>query len=105
MPCCAFAAFIVGQILVGIDAARRFLTGSVLNVADLPRNPATEWTPFSTLTASPLIVPRRRSGIRAIALLASIEVLLAIGAMYGIHHHRSHHHPAGAAAHSQHHTA
>jgi hypothetical protein len=92
MPCCAFAAFIVSQILLGFGAVKKFLLKPGDSTADdIPSNPATEWRLIGdapSLTAPPV----RRFGVRALALAASIEILVAVGAAYGYHLHSHHHH-------------
>ena len=91
MPCCAFAAFIISQVVLGLGAVRRFLfrTGDALD--DAPSNPATEWRLNGPSLAA---TSNRRFGIRALAIAASIEILLATGAAYGYHLHMHHHHHA-----------
>ena len=88
MPCCAFAAFIISQIVLGFGALKRFVLRSHDDLDDAPNNPATEWRLIDApaLTAP----PRRRFGIRTLALAASIEILLAVGAAYGYHVHNHH---------------
>jgi len=91
MPCCAFAAFIVSQIVLGFGAIRRFVLRSDDAFDDTPSNAATEWRLIGG--ASALAAPSRsRSGLRILAIAASIEILLAIGAAYGYHLHAHHHH-------------
>jgi hypothetical protein len=91
MPCCAFAAFIVSQIVLGFGTIKRFLLRSGDNTDDAPNNPATEWRLIGD-TPAPAGPPRRRFGVRAFALVASLEILLAAGAGYGYHVHFHHHH-------------
>lgn len=98
MPCCAFAAFIVGQILVGLNAAKRFLFGASAD-AEVRANPATEWSlsggaPVPSSAAKPAI---RLHGTRWFAVAAVIETALVLGGAYGLHAHFAHH----AAAHHQ----
>jgi len=91
MPCCAFAAFIVSQIVLGFGAIRRFVLRSDDAFDDTPSNAATEWRLIGG--ASALAAPSRsRSGLRILAIAASIEILLVIGAAYGYHLHAHHHH-------------
>ena len=52
MPCCALAAFILGQILIGLDGIKRFFG---IAVSAAPDNPATQWRLGSVTT------PRRSS--------------------------------------------
>jgi hypothetical protein len=90
MPCCAFAAFIISQIVLGFGAIKRFVLRSGDSLDELPNNPATEWRLMGSVT----LAPTRRFGIRTVALAASIELLLAAGAAYGYHAH-THHRVAG----------
>jgi hypothetical protein len=91
MPCCAFAAFILGQVLIGFHQVRRFFTGSAASAIEFAPNPATEWSPFA------IAAPATRSSSRgwnpsAIAALVAIEIVIAIGAGYHFGFHHSHHH-------------
>jgi hypothetical protein len=92
MPCCAFAAFILGQILIGFDAVKRFVLRR--DVAILPDNAATEWRLHD---ARSLVTPAScgflsRRNVRWIAIAASLEIALALGSIYGIRAHLSGHH-------------
>ncbi len=78
MPCCAFAAFIVSQVVLGFGAIKRFVLRS---------DDALDDTPITLAAPS-----RRRSGLRILAIATSIEILLVIGAAYGYHLHAHHHH-------------
>ena len=84
MPCCALAAFILGQILIGLDGIKRFLG---IAVAATPDNPATEWRLGS-------ITPQRKSssrlGFRWAAIVAVIEIALVAGGAYGLRAHFGH---------------
>jgi len=91
MPCCAFAAFIVSQIVLGFTAIRRSVLGAGDDLNDVSSNPATEWR---LIGGAPALPPRRRVGFPTLALAASIEILLAAGAVYGYHLHAHHHHVA-----------
>jgi hypothetical protein len=86
VPCCAFAAFIVGQILIGFDALkRRFFWTSTTAGVD---NPATMWrlnAPAPTLAATP-----RRFNPRWIAAVALIELVLVAAGAYGLRTHLGH---------------
>src|SRR5579871_433827 len=93
MPCCAFAAFIISQIVLGFGAIKRFVLRSDDSLDELADNPATEWRLISAGSVNTL-APTRRFGIRTVALAASIELLLAAGAAYGYHAH-THHRVAG----------
>ncbi len=100
MPCCAFAAFILSQVVLGFAAIKRFVLRSGDGFDDAANNPATEWRLIGGAVA--LAAPsRRRYGLRILAIAASIEILLAIGAAYGYHllaHHHHHHDLASVAS-------
>jgi len=82
MPCCALAVFIISQVVIGFRAIRRFLLRSDDSLDEAWRNPATEWR--LTGGAPALAAPSsRRFGIRTLAIAASIEILLVLGAAYG----------------------
>jgi hypothetical protein len=92
MPCCAFAAFIVSQIVLGFGAVKKFLLRSGDSTADdVLSNPATEWR---LIGGAPALAapPARRFGIRTLVFAASIEIVLVVGAAYGYHLHSHHHH-------------
>src|ERR1700730_7680743 len=91
MPCCAFAAFIISQVVLGFGAIKRFVMKSGNSLDDAPNNPATEWR---LIGAAPALAtpPVRSFGMRTLALAASIEILLAVSAVYGYHVHAHHHH-------------
>ena len=89
MPCCAFAAFIISQVVLGFGAAKRFLLRAGDSPDEASSNPATEWRLNGPSLAAPT---GRRFGIRALAIAASIEIMLATGAAYGYHIHMHHHH-------------
>ena len=101
MPCCAFAAFIISQIVLGFGAVKRFMLRSGDALDDAPNNPATEWR---LIGAGPALAttPRPRWGVRTLALAASIEILLGAGAVYGyrLHSHHHHHHDLASVAHA-----
>lgn len=97
MPCCAFAAFILSQIVLGFGVVKRLVLRSGDAISDAPINPATEWR----LIGSTPEVPgpsSRRLGLRTIALAASIEIALGFGAIYGYHRHTQHHHQSSFAS-------
>lgn len=92
MPCCAFAAFILGQILIGFDAIKRFVLGRSASVADIAVNPATEWrlgAPRNVASSG------RRYPLGWLAVAASLEIALMLGAGYGLRAHLAHHHTSG----------
>lgn len=90
MPCCAFVACLIGQLLVGIAAARRLL--GLARADGGERNAAVEWrlgAPAAAETPPALRAawfrdPRARRGL-AVAL--AVEILLILGAVYGYREH------------------
>ena len=84
MPCCALAAFILGQVLISLDGIKRFF-GIAASVA--PDNPATQWRlgRVTNPRKSPL-----RLGFRWAAVVAILEVALVAGGTYGLHAHFGH---------------
>ena len=92
MPCCAFAAFIVSQVVLGFGVIKRFILRSGDTLDDAPSNPATEWRLIGAAPALTAPQSSRRLGLRTLAIAASIEIILAIGAAYGYHLHTHHHH-------------
>lgn len=99
MPCCAFAVFIVSQVVLGFGAIKQFVLRSGDALDDAPSNPATEWRLIDGAPALAAL-SRRRFGLRTLAIAASIEILLAIGAAYGyhLHTHDHHHHDLASVA-------
>ena len=89
MPCCAFAAFILGQILIGFDAVKRLVFGRSTPAVI---NPATEWR----LGTPAVAAPRSRISPKWFAVAAPIEIALVLGAGYGLHLHKNHAHEASA---------
>ncbi len=86
MPCCAFAAFIVGQILIGLDAFKRFVLGR--SCSEIPINPPSQWrlgAPASEVRVRP------RFAFRWMLVAGSLEIALAIGAAYTLRNHVLHH--------------
>jgi hypothetical protein len=85
MPCCAFAAFILGQVLIGLDAFKRFVLRRSDSAVELPINPATVWRldgGVSSMPAAP--ASRARHGIRWLAVAASLEIALVTLGAYGV---------------------
>jgi hypothetical protein len=92
MPCCAFAACIVGQLLLGFGALKRALFGDDGSAA---RNAAVEWRLDSPV--SPPLDPaprwaalRSRRALGGLALAAALELLIVLGAVYGVIEHLGH---------------
>ncbi len=92
MPCCAFAAFILSQVVLGFGVIKRFVLRSVDTLDDAASNAATEWHLIGAAPALAAPDSRRRLGLRALAIAASIEILLALGAAYGYRLHTRHLH-------------
>jgi len=104
MPCCAFAAIIVAQLLVGARAVKRALFGGADEGLEM-RNPVVEWR-LSPAGVMPLAVAPRSPGrlwgrrsLRGFALAAALELMIAVGAIYGLVAHLGHH--AGHSAHAE----
>jgi hypothetical protein len=94
MPCCAFAACIVAQLLLAVRAIRRTLLGQRAGGAT-ESNIAVEWRLDSvtpSLALAPALggrLPGRRA-LRGLALVAAVELLLVLGAIYGVAEHLGH---------------
>jgi hypothetical protein len=95
MPCCAFAACIVGQILLGVRAIKRAWFGP--GAGEFPtRNATVEWRLDSAAPASPDLAPESRGwpwgrrSLRGLALAAALEVVIVLGAIYGVVEHLGH---------------
>jgi hypothetical protein len=94
LPCCAFAACIVAQILVAFGAVRQFLFGVGANSTQ--RNPAVEWRlePASARRFDPSPSGLRRvfgsRPYRSLALAAALEIAIVLGAFYGFVEHARH---------------
>jgi hypothetical protein len=78
VPCCALAAFILGQVLIGLDGIKRFFG---MAASATPNNPATEWRLNSI---APPRKWRPRLGVRWAALVAILEIALVAGGAYGL---------------------
>jgi hypothetical protein len=101
MPCCAFAAMIVAQLLLGVRAVKRRIFGGVEEGLET-RNPAVEWRLGDAGEVTP--PPRARSAAArwsfgGFAAAAVFEVLIAAGAIYGLAAHLGHHGGHAADAH------
>jgi hypothetical protein len=98
MPCCALAAFIFGQVVLGFDALKRFVLRRPA-AEPIRANPATEWSLFSSsngLLAAKAPRPRRLS-FRWLMVASALEIALAAGAVYGLRAHHAHAHEPGRA--------
>ncbi len=85
MPCCAFAAFLLGQFLLGLAALKRLLFGRS-TAAEVPLNAAVEWrlvpaggSPVCAAPASGW--SRRRVWTWSLAGAAVLEAALLVGAI------------------------
>jgi hypothetical protein len=94
LPCCAFAACIVAQLLIALGAVRRTLFGAEADSAQ--RNPAVEWR-LEPATARRLDPPPSRLpwvfsrwSFRSLAFAAALEVVIVLGAIYGFLEHVGH---------------
>jgi len=91
MPCCALAAFILGQVLIGLDGIKRFFG---IAASATPTNPATEWRLNG-------IAPPRKSppqlGVRWAAVVGILEIALVAGGAYGLRAHFGHGHDCNPA--------
>lgn len=89
MPCCAFAACVLGQLLLVLRAARRRLFGLPF---EEPRNQAVEWRlddapPASPPVAAPAAWRWSPRTLGALAAAAAVEIALVLGAAYGVAEH------------------
>jgi len=85
------AAFILGQVLIGLDGIKRFF-GIAASAA--PDNPATEWR-LGTVTTPRK--PSARLGFRWAAVVAVLEIALVAGGTYGLRAHFGHGHDSNLA--------
>ena len=93
MPCCAFAAAILGQLILALGAVKRVILGGSASDATA-RNAAVEWR-LDSPTAGVPPPPRyawlkSRRAIGGLAFAAAIEIVIVIGAVYGFVEHRGH---------------
>jgi hypothetical protein len=101
LPCCAFAAAIVAQLLVGLGVVKRVLFGA--DEASTSRNPVVEWRlePVSARRVGPPATSSARLlgrwSLRGLAFAAAIEAAIVLGVAYGLLEHAGH-----GAAHSPH---
>jgi hypothetical protein len=103
MPCCAFAACIVGQLIFAFAAVKRALFGADPD-GIAKRNAVVEWRLDSPAAPSLGDAPRSawlrsRRAIGGLALAAALEMLIILGAAYGIIEHLGHLAGAGHTAH------
>lgn len=96
MPCCAFAAFLFSQLIVGCAAVKRLVVGTRAQTR-LQSNAAVEWRLLeSGCATAPAIRPKLLRSIRLsmpiFALAALIELALVFGAIYSLRTHLGHAH-------------
>ena len=85
MPCCALAAVLVGQMLVALGALRATLLGR--GTERQGANPAVEWrlSPAQSAVGLPARSPSRWTTRRsAVAFAVAFELVLVLGAAWGI---------------------
>lgn len=94
MPCCAFAAAVIGQLLLVVRAVKRLLLGESPGAA---RNIAVEWRldggDVPAETPRPFW-PGSRRVLGGLAIAAALEIALVLGAVYGLVDHFGHGHAA-----------
>jgi len=94
LPCCAFAAAIIAQLLFGVRVVKRVFFGA--DEASASRNPAVEWRLQSVaarLVEPPAPSPARLFGrwsLRGLAFAAAIEAAIVLGVAYGMLEHAGH---------------
>ena len=97
MPCCAFAACIVAQLILGARAVKRAVLGRG-GVGCEERNAAVEWRLDATSTIAVDLTPTAanwysgRRSLRVLVLAAAFELVIVLGAIYGIVEHLGHGH-------------
>jgi hypothetical protein len=95
MPCCAFAACIVAQLLLGLRAIKRAVFGPGAGEF-AARNIAVEWRLDSAPAVSRDLAPesygwlRGRRSLRGLALATALGVVIVLGAIYGVVEHLGH---------------
>ena len=96
MPCCAFAAFFVSQFVVVFAAIKRWILGIDADGG----NSSVEWRLGAASTPRAAFAWRGRA-MRGLAIAAAVELLLVIGAAYGLAAHLRHGHDHTGHVHSQ----
>jgi hypothetical protein len=94
MPCCAFAVCIVAQLVFGVRALQRAVFGGAAGESTA-RNAVVEWRLDSAAAKSLDLAPplpwlAGRRPLRAFALAAALEFVIAVGAIYGLAGHLGH---------------
>jgi hypothetical protein len=95
MPCCALAACIVGQLILGFVAVKRALFGGATDAGE-ESNAAVLWRLDSPVEPALAPIAGRawaggRRGVRRLVLIGAIELVLVLGAAYGVREHFAHH--------------
>ena len=87
MPCCAFAAFLLSQLVLGFAVIKRAEHGWQTNAA-------VEWRleEHGRSTPSKTRWRPRRLAMPLFALAALLEIALVFGAIYGVRAHLGHAH-------------
>jgi hypothetical protein len=94
LPCCAFAAAIIAQLLVGIRIVKRALIGA--DETSAVRNPVVEWRlePASARRVEPpassSVRLLGRWPLRGLAFAVAIEAAIVLGVAYGLWGHVGH---------------
>jgi hypothetical protein len=95
MPCCAFAAFLFSQLVLGVAAVKRIVLGARAENRS-QTNAAVEWRLVGSGGAAAVIRPTswrgRRLSVPIFALAALIELAALCGAIYGVRTHLGHAH-------------
>ena len=96
MPCCAFAAFLFGQLIVGCAAVKRRVLGTRAQTR-LHSNATVEWRLLESAGATapairPRLLRRRRLSMPIFALAALLELALLFGAICSVRTHLAHAH-------------
>jgi hypothetical protein len=93
LPCCAFAAVIVAQLLVALRVVKRALFGA--DEESEARNLAVEWRLGPAFARR--VEPGRSSirllgrwSLRGLAVAAAIEAAIVLGVAYGLWGHAGH---------------
>jgi hypothetical protein len=87
MPCCAFAACIVAQLLLGVRAMKRAIFGQGAGES-AARNLAVEWRLDPVAAPSSDLAPAFAAGflsrrsLRGLALAAALEIVIVLGAIW-----------------------